>query len=94
MFRAIDEEPNFVEEAEDPIILRMADATLEKTGFRDYLESAAVHKARYEFELTGLMRRYDSFLDDSSYLLWHCKGTTSARLSAWVVFCYAHQKRE
>ncbi|EKM49158.1 uncharacterized protein PHACADRAFT_201955 [Phanerochaete carnosa HHB-10118-sp] len=58
MFREIDPEPIFeeaVELAGDPRLLEAG----EETGFREYLQEAAMHKARYEFELTGLLRRYN-----------------------------------
>lgn len=56
MFREIDPEPIFEEAEEiagDPRLLEAG----EETGFWEYLQEAAMHKARYEFELTGLLRR-------------------------------------
>lgn len=58
MFREIDPEPVFEEADElrgDPRLL----AAGADTRFAEYLQEAAVHKARYEFELAGLLRRYN-----------------------------------
>ena len=56
MFREIDPEPAFEETEElagDPRLLEAG----ERTKYEEYLVEAAIHKARYEFELTGLLRR-------------------------------------
>lgn len=57
MFRAIDPEPVFEEAEEWPTESRILRINGHENGFRRYLEAAAVEKARYEFELTGLLRR-------------------------------------
>lgn len=58
MFREIDPEPVFDEEDEIEGDHRLLEIS-EEIGYKEYLEDAAVHKALYEFELTGLLRRQD-----------------------------------
>lgn len=56
MFRSVDPEPTYEEVSAhtgEPRILRITN----ETDYLQYLTEAAVHKVRYDFELTGLLRR-------------------------------------